>query len=309
MRLVHLSDPHVIDWAGEPWTAFLNKRMSGAANFSLRRRGVHRREVLDVMLADIARLAPDHVVVTGDISSLAFSRELRDFAELLDRHGLDADRVSVVPGNHDAYTRRAWRDHVALSELARYASSDLHGGAPGFPFVRLRGPLAIVGLCSAAARPWFVCSGFLGPAQTRSLADLLRASAVRERYPVVLVHHPPVAYPKWMKEITAGLMDRRRFLETLGAGLEGRDALVLSGHLHLRKHVRLDLPGRVELLVAPSASDRSDKPARCAAYHVIHFEAGQDGRVGPTSVEVRCFDPHEGRVINVMPEPEPVAGV
>lgn len=304
MRVVHLSDPHVIDWAGEPWTAFANKRVTGAANFMLRRRGVHRREVLDAMLEDVVRLAPDHVVVTGDVSSLAFARELRAFGEILERHGLDAGRVSVVPGNHDAYTRRAWLDRLALTELGRYASSDLHGGAPCFPFVRLRGPLAIIGLCSAAARPWFVCSGFLGPRQTRCLADLLRSPAVRERYPVVLLHHPPIAYPRWLKDVTAGLMDRRRFLETLGAGLEGRDALVLAGHLHARKRVRLDLPGRVELLVAPSASDRSDKPSRCAAFHVIHFEAGAGSRVEPSSVEVRCFDPQAGRVIDVVPEPE-----
>jgi 3',5'-cyclic AMP phosphodiesterase CpdA len=301
MRLVHLSDPHVISWRGVPWTSFLNKRISGAFNFALRRRGLHRVEVFEALVQDIVRVGPDHVVVTGDVSSLAFASEMRAFASVLDRNGLDPETVSFVPGNHDAYTRRSWVERTALTELARYASSDLHCGAPRFPFVRIRGPLAILGLSSAVARPWFVCSGLVGRAQLEAFGELLRAPAVRERFPVVLVHHPPIEYPRRLKEATSGLMDREQLLGTLAEGLDGRDALVLSGHWHRRVRARLDLPGRVELLIASSASHFGGPVDRLAAYHLIHFEAGDTGLVGPARVEARGYRPELGRVVELSP--------
>lgn len=293
MLLAHLSDPHLIDWSGTSWRRFANKRLSGAANFSLRRAKMHRREVLDVVLDDIACSRPDHVVITGDITSLGFRRELQLMAMMLDRHGLDGARVSVIPGNHDAYTPASWRKRVLLSELGAYATCDLHRGMPGYPFVRLRGPLSVIGLNSAVPRPWFVASGLLGSAQLRFLSALLHHPEVRTRFPVILIHHPPTPYPTLTREVQAGLIDRHRFLKVLAEGLDGRPALVLSGHWHHRLQLRLDLGAPVELMVAPSASHFGGVPERWAGSSFITFGSSAAG-VMIEQVESRFLDPSVG---------------
>jgi len=299
MRIAHLSDPHVIDWSETRWRQFVGKRLTGGLNFVLNRRKVHRLEVLEAILEDVARNAPDHIAVTGDISSLAFPYELRRFGDLLDRLGLEPTMVSVIPGNHDAYTRHAWVKRRTLAELGRFATCDLSGGMPRFPFVRLRGPIAIIGLDSAVARPWFVASGAVGHEQLDTLESLLEARDVRERFPVVLVHHPPISYPSWFKELHAGLMDREHLLEVLRRGLAGSDGLVLSGHWHDRHRTQLDLPGHVELLVAPSASHFGGPPSRLAAYHLIDLEETEEGGIKLDSVRARGYDPEAGEVIDL----------
>lgn len=299
MQIAHFSDPHVIDWSATHWRMFMNKRLTGGANFAIFRKKHHQRHVLEALIRDVSIAAPDHIVVTGDISSLAFSEEMRSFAALLEGECLDSNRVSVIPGNHDAYTRRSWTKRRALTELGRYATSDLGGGMPGFPFVRLRGPLAIIGLNSAVARPWFIASGLLGRSQLDVLSALLKAPQVRARYPVILIHHPPLAYASWIKEAQSGLIDRDHFLEVLEEGLDGRDATILAGHWHKRLRIRLDLPGHVELLVASSASHLGGSERRVAAYHAIHFTENDDGAVRVGEMEIRGFDPSRGQMMTL----------
>jgi hypothetical protein len=119
---------------------------------------------------------------------------------------------------------------------------------------------------------------------------------VRSRFPVVLVHHPPLAHPRWLKEVQAGLFDRARFLRAMESGLEGRPALVLSGHWHFRHRSVLDLPGPVEVLTISSASFRGGGERRQAAYHLIRFRETPPGIRG---VEVRGYDPARGQVVTL----------
>src|SRR3546814_16123015 len=67
-------------------------------------------------------------------------------------------------------------------------SSDL---PDAFPFVRFRGPVAIVGLSSAQPTPLFCAHGTLGTAQLDRLAGMLRRLGAAGHFRVVLLHHPP----------------------------------------------------------------------------------------------------------------------
>jgi 3',5'-cyclic AMP phosphodiesterase CpdA len=263
--------------------------MTGWINFKLFRSRIHRREVLTALLADLKLQAPDHIAITGDISSMGFPQEFQLFGDLISNLGLRREQVSMVPGNHDAYTWRGWIKGSALAELGRFCTSDLHGGMPGFPFVRFRGPLALIGLDSAFARPPFVASGNLGREQIRCLADILRHESVRMRFPILLIHHPPLAYPSWHKEVEAGLLDRERFVMTLRRELQGNPALVLCGHWHRRRHVIIDSEGPIEAFQISSASRLGGDPERRAAYYLFKFSEGRCG-VRLEDVEVRSFD-------------------
>lgn len=74
--------------------------------------------LLDRALVEINDLAPDMVVITGDLTNMGYRQEYREAAEYLER--LACPDVLVVPGNHDSrnvgYTHfeRIWgrHDHV-----------------------------------------------------------------------------------------------------------------------------------------------------------------------------------------------------
>src|SRR5665648_320794 len=56
--------------------------------------------LLDRTLVEINDLAPDMVVLTGDLTNMGYRQEFREAREYLDR--LECQDVIVVPGNHDS---------------------------------------------------------------------------------------------------------------------------------------------------------------------------------------------------------------
>src|SRR5688572_29187530 len=87
-----------------------NKRLTGYVNLRFRRKSVHKPFAVEASLREIRKLEVDHVVITGDVSNLALEREFELVRTVLDRElGMSPDQVSLVPGNHDTYTRGSFR--------------------------------------------------------------------------------------------------------------------------------------------------------------------------------------------------------
>src|SRR3546814_8385881 len=94
-----------------------------------------------------------------------------------------------------------WSSDVCSSDLASLAkwaafmqceeTAEVASGPESFPFVRYRGPAAIIGLSSAQPTPLFCAHGTLGVGQLERLATLLRRLGEEGRFRVVLLHHPP----------------------------------------------------------------------------------------------------------------------
>lgn len=78
--------------------------MLGYVNWTRNRHKYQRREVLDALVADVRAQAPDHIAVTGDLVNLAMEAEFAPARAWLDGVG-PPDRVTTIPGNHDAYVR------------------------------------------------------------------------------------------------------------------------------------------------------------------------------------------------------------
>jgi hypothetical protein len=192
--LAHLSDPHLPLPPGCPPLGSLTaKQMLALAAWYRRRRHVTSPAVLDALSRDLAAHAPDHIAVTGDLVNLAWPPE---FAQA--RHWLAAlgppDRVSVVPGNHDATRATAWPQ--GIGQWSPWMADDANGiaeDAAPFPYLRRRGEVAILGLSSALPTPVSCAAGRLGAAQLRRAAALLDGAARDGLFRVVLIHHPPSA--------------------------------------------------------------------------------------------------------------------
>ena len=219
MRIAHLSDLHLLDLEGAVPFRILNKRLTGYLNLQLRRKSVHKPHAAQAVAQAIRAMDVDHVVITGDVSNLALEREFERVQRFVEVDlGFSEDRVSLVPGNHDAYTRGAHRSRRFDKTFAKYLQSDLDIADDGvFPFVKLRGPVALIGLSTAKPRPPFVASGSLGGAQLSALRRALAHPEVMKRTVVLLQHHPwhNKGRMHWLLE---GLWDVEEMLEEIVKG-------------------------------------------------------------------------------------------
>lgn len=284
--LAHLSDPHLGSMPVPKLRALANKRVFGYLSWRSHRKAIHDGPVLSTLTADLSATRPDHVAVTGDITNIALPEEFTRARDWL--HGLgDPSCVTVVPGNHDAYVNVPWE--LALGNWTPFMSgvrADLSAeetppsSTGDFPFVRLRGPLAIVGVSSACPMPPLSAAGRVGTAQLAALAERLTELGQRNLFRVVLIHHPPYGGRAQRRK---QLLDSAEFRAVIAeAGAE----LVLHGHTHRSALAKLPAPkGHVPVIGVPSASARPDIGKGHARYHLYRIEAADEG--WRLAVEVR----------------------
>lgn len=233
ITIAHMSDVHLAPLAAfwpNHWNA---KRFLGFANWMVRRRKSHLRAVVDSLVMDLQHQGVDHIAVSGDLINIGLPQEYE--TALLWLHLLGTpDTVSVVPGNHDIYTRL--RRHTGVGRWARYMESDEWGAAlapgegPRFPYVRLIGEaVALVGLNSAVPTPPGIASGEVGAAQIEECRSILKELGRRGIFRLVMIHHPPL-----VEQIRPG-RDLKDAAELEAALLDAGAELVIHGHNHRDK--------------------------------------------------------------------------
>lgn len=263
--LAHLSDPHTGPLPTPGWRDLLGKRLSGYWNWHSHRRHIHNMEVLARIVDDVKAAAPDHVALTGDLVNIGLQAEFALAARHVAALG-DASRLSIIPGNHDAYVGDSLR-HMS-DTFAPHMLGD--GGQSGFPYLRLRQGVALIGVNSAIPTGPFLASGAVGKAQLARLAAMLDATRAHIR--VVMIHHPP-------HYAGARLFRRLRDAAALEALLARHGAdLVIHGHNHRRSLA--DLPGpegsAIPVVGVASCSAVPGDAAHRAAWHLFSLERRGD---------------------------------
>ena len=294
ITVAQLSDVHLGPIAGFTPRYWNLKRALGYANWLRNRRTAYQRPVLDRILADAKAQAADHIAVTGDLVNIGLPQEHINALRWLDEVG-PPERVSVIPGNHDIYSSLGADPGVA--RWARYMESDEHGanhasGASSFPFVRMLGRVALIGVNSAVRTPPFVASGRVGPEQLMRLAATLDRLARADVFRLVLIHHPPLP----------GLAKRYRDLQdsaALEAVLAQHGAgLVVHGHNHVSTLAWCEsVTGKVPVVGAPSASlGRRHNREPLARYNLYRITGGP-----PWTIELigRGLNEVGGRIVEI----------
>jgi len=251
-RLAHLSDPHVGPLGRVRLHQLLGKRATGYANWRRGRSRSHDMSVLEALVLDLKGQGAGHIACTGDLCNIGLPSEWETARTFLEALG-PPEAVSFVPGNHDAYVRGSLEG--LLAACGRYTGDD-SGSSGCFPYLRRRGPVALVGLSSAIPTKPFVATGRLGAPQLAAAESLLRALATEPGRPfrVVMIHHPPqpggAAAGRELKDAAAFTAMIAR------AGAE----LILHGHNHVLSSAVIPGPdGRsVPVVGVPSASARPD---------------------------------------------------
>ena len=267
LTFAQLSDPHLSSLDAARWRDLANKRLLGYLSWRRRRRLEHRSEVLEALRRDLLGMRPGHLVVTGDLTQIALPDEFRQARAWLDSLGSPSE-VTVVPGNHDAYVDVSWA--LGLSQWQPYLVSDdtCRGGEADtaesvFPSLRVRGPVAFIGLSSARPSAPLLATGRLGESQLKRLEKILEQTRNQGLFRVVLLHHPPVpGEERWRKR----LMDATQLCAVIAR--QGAE-LVLHGHRHRSVQSRIEIPGtHVPVFGIPSASSIGLRTGRMAQYHL-----------------------------------------
>jgi 3',5'-cyclic AMP phosphodiesterase CpdA len=303
--LAHLSDLHLTSLNNiKIFPQLLNKRLLGYLSWRHKRRVVHRREIIEALLDDLHITNPEQIVVTGDLTHLGLPMEYAEVAQWLPSLGTP-EQVTVIPGNHEAYSGKSW--FKSCDGWAPYLESDTQLDLPKtadfFPSLRIRGQVAIIGLCSARPSLPLLAIGSLGQKQLSGLEVLLQETGDRGLLRIVLVHHPPVpGTVNWRKRLT----DVKALTTVLARhGAE----LVLHGHAHTPALSVLETPsGAIPVIGAPSASELSPWTGNCAKYNIYRMR-----RLGASweltmsvrgySEETGRFAPEEETVLS-LPRPE-----
>lgn len=274
-RLAHLSDIHLGPMPELPdigYRHLVSKRVIGYVNWQRNRRRFLHDGVIGTIVGDMMASNPDHIAVTGDLVNIALDQEIELARLWLETLG-DPRNVSVVPGNHDAYVPGAL--DRACRSWSPWMGADVEGSVDrhGFPYLRVRGPLALIGATSARATAPFMANGFFRAGQAHRLAAMLDTAGKRGLFRVVLIHHPPVRNAVAQHKRLFGIGLFQQTIRRHGA------ELVLHGHSHVPSLYSIEGKGGAKVpVVGVAAAGQAAGEARPAAqFNLIDIE-GEPGR-------------------------------
>lgn len=174
-RIAHLSDVHLIaPKSARPLYGLRSRalRLGRTSDPSL------RAQKLSAALRAVAASGADHLVISGDLTELGDDAEFELFAEVLADAGLAPDDVTLVPGNHDAYTSAAGWTRALDGPLAGWEKASAR---PGVVRVVDRGPVAFVPVDVSRYQSVVWSGGELTPSAAREIDAVVSIRRSRRR--------------------------------------------------------------------------------------------------------------------------------
>jgi len=235
----------------------------------------------------VAELAPDLVVVSGDLTQRARVKEFRAAADFL---GALSAPLLVVPGNHDVPLYNLVRRWLSpLDRFRRYITSDLT------PFYE-DSEIAVLGVNTARALTFK--DGRINRGQIAAATQRF-AHCGKDVTRIVVTHHAFDA-PEPIPGVTATHRVVGRATMAMAGLMRAGVDMILSGHLHSsgvgETTKRYPAPGRAILLIRAGTATSTRRRGEVNAFNVVRI-------VGP-EVTVACmaWRPDEGRFATASAE-------
>ena len=279
MRLAHFSDIHVTHFplSGKPAL----KRLAAVVSYSLGGRGKHfagSDQRIGKLLEDVDAQGVDHALCTGDLTGVSTEAEFERVAELFGPRLQQAERFTVIPGNHDRYVKGSeglFERHFAA----------LSGGGK-FPFVKhLSDGVSVVAIDVARPTNLIDSSGLCGEQQRAALEALLTDRSLKGRFVVLALHYGLLRAEGQRDARPHGLRDDLELMALIDRDDVTLD-LVLHGHMHRPYVVKTK---RRTIINAGSATDLH--VAQGCGYHVYEI----DPATGRVKVNRRAWNVGPGR--------------
>tara|TARA_R110002049_G_scaffold13509_2_gene58431 strand:- start:77042 stop:78022 length:981 start_codon:yes stop_codon:yes gene_type:complete len=273
-RFVQLSDLHLSSIQSPNPVHLLNKRILGYLSWLRKRRFTHQRSILDIAIEEIRHLKVDHYAITGDLTHIGLKSEFEQAGQWLNSVAT-ADRITLIPGNHDLYVNERWNRSFALWENYMLGDNQKIHNPPRqalaqlnqlYPIVRIRKQVAFIGLSSVFDAPWFRATGKIDEQQLNRLQKLLSSKALDNFCKVLLVHHPLTITHTPARKC---LLNRDRLTSMLR---QHPVELVLHGHGHNSCFETIDCADKTEIPVIGMSSSSSISQAKNYQAEFLLFE-------------------------------------
>jgi 3',5'-cyclic-AMP phosphodiesterase len=228
-RIAHLSDLHILD----PRPSADRGRYRVATRIVGLGRAVSpssRTEKLARALSYAKERHADHFVISGDLTEVGTISEFEEVARVIHEAKICPDDVTLVPGNHDAYTASdGWRRAIEgpLAAFARASASRTRAGAK----VVDRGPVAFLPIDSTRFQSIAWSGGIFTKAHAEAIERRAADPAFRDKALAIVLHHPPF-YPRGIASALAWFDGLRGCAEVLELLRRHPRLQLLHGHLH-----------------------------------------------------------------------------
>ena len=249
LRLAHVSDLHLVEPHWQTRTAAQRVRLN-YLSFGRPIDAEGRRERAIERLRQ-SRLEADHVVVTGDLTEDGLREQFEVLAEVIHEAGISPERISLIPGNHDAYDRLEAYEDALDGPLGAYVATSKKGA------VTLLDEAILVSVSNLIDQPYTRSAGRSCRDDLETLAKAARDGA-GGRTVVAIQHHPPLAHALSVVNWVDGLLNHR---ENRGLLEECRNVHVLHGHVHRATNRRIK-SGEPPRVFSPPALVDGSKPLR-----------------------------------------------
>ncbi len=255
-RIAHLSDVHTLE------------KERGAYGWGVKFVSIHRPLDAEARLRKFGRalglakaMGAHHVVVSGDLTEMGTDAQFRAFADVLDASGVAPESVTLVPGNHDAYTTGdAWTRALA-GPLRAYAPSSAarHGQ------VVERGGVVILPVDTSRFQNVALSGGELHPAAAEALTRRIQDATFRGTPVVVVTHHPPFSHARRLWQFIDGLRGATRLVDVLA---KSPHVQLLHGHMHRALDRLIGGIGDSRVFGAPATVEDREGHPRIRLYEV-----------------------------------------
>jgi Icc protein len=250
-QIAHLSDLHILEDG--------HKERQGAARRRLTYLTLGRPEPpssrrlrATLALREALRTGADHLVITGDLTEDGVDAQFEILAELLLSSGWPPARVTLVPGNHDAYTDGGAFARALEGPLRAYRETSTTGVPVYLPDV------VLFPMSTAFAQPVTRSAGAIDGRELENAARAADNSRLAGSALLIAMHHPPhrrsLAPMQWLD----GLREHAELLALLD---QYDHAHVLHGHTHLARD-RAVRPGGTPRIFSTEAAVDSRTPLR-----------------------------------------------
>ncbi len=278
-RIAHISDVHLLD-----------KRDT----YDFRCRFVSIYRPLDAAsrakkflaaLRTSVRAGAHHIVISGDLTEMGTPTEFEHLAELLAEAKVDPSAVTLVPGNHDAYTAPdGWR-RALRGPLRAFAETSANVTVGN---VVERGDLTLLPIDVTKHQSVARSGGELTEDMVAQLERRFGDPALRNRAVVVVQHHPPFSNPRSPWHFIDGLAGYARMLAAM---TRHPHVQLLHGHNHQITDRVVNLPLVVGDRLRAMAEGVRRLPRVFSAPAIVEDEIGR--------ARVRLYDVRDGRIESI----------
>lgn len=212
---------------------------------------------------------PDHLAITGDLVNIATRSEVSRARLWLEKN-CNKDQTSLVPGNHDAYVPGAFKN--STNAWRPWISSNKDHTSSQFPYLKVKGPIAIIGFSTSNATLPFKATGKFTKAQAILGKQLLAKAKDEDLFRVILIHHPPYHNATHPMKKMIGIDRFQDMISETGA------ELILHGHTHLNTVHEIEHPnGSVNAVGISSASQTAGDKKPVAGFNLFDIEKQTNG--------------------------------